>query len=752
MMKQFSPWLMTLLSGLLGAGVVLAATGINVVPILVNNTSGAAATHVQAPFSLSSQTLVDGAWMAATGLDTDVLKSGVSTPYMPGTGRVAMLACFNNAGIDQTTACNNVIIGDVTLPATGSQVYEFAADNQFAHQWLDISTAGVGTWTIVWEYYNGTSYVALSNVTDGTTAFTVAGLHRISWNFPGATLWPKSSLHGISGYWVRARVSAFTTLSVAPLATLAYYETGRWWLFTDSIGATEQQRFDLELDTSTNQTYFNYFPHPDGISVADVAGLEPGAGGIRIDVTGYINTDAGLSRNIIYKSGAVGVTVSTTASGVLIASFESGTTETYDVANSAGDGYASGAANAVYAAVACASGNSADTNSLGQRVFNGATYNINVGFMRWDTSPIPDGATITSATLSLDIMAQVNANGRNFTLDWYDFGAAADCTDWVHDALNTAGTYTIASMTNGAVNVLPLIALTNINKAGFTGIRTHIDGDAPTGNNEIDWATWDHLTKAAPRLTVTYGGAVTLEATGVTSGVHTLTVQATGSGSAIIKVDGITKATAPYSITVSNNTSTWQMFQNNVMPYVTSAAITIAGTQKLLFQLQDLPDNQIDDLSFNGNNVVARYPDTPSGVSSSVLSLEANGAAAAAAAATGANFVAPISALPNLTTSEQNNPPTGRWFGLWDIFQFGSSMSGGAVPYHAFLIMFAFGLTMFAGIASWVALKSVHITWAIFLAGSVVFVLMGGGIWGWMIPTTFAVTGLVYIFWRRASV
>jgi hypothetical protein len=47
------------------------------------------------------------------------------------------------------------------------------------------STQGAGTWTITWEFWNGTSWTALSGVTDGTTGFkAAAGSHDVTWTMP----------------------------------------------------------------------------------------------------------------------------------------------------------------------------------------------------------------------------------------------------------------------------------------------------------------------------------------------------------------------------------------------------------------------------------------------------------------------------------------------------------------------------------------------------------------------------------------
>ena len=739
-------WLVGLLAALVLTGAASAAVGINVVPALITNNTGAALTNTPLPFSLSSQSLVNGSWMSATGLDTDVLQSGASVPYMPGTGQSRMLACFNNAGVDQTTACNNATAGDITLPATSSQVFEFAADNQFSHQWLNISTAAVATWTITWEYYNGVSFVALGSVVDGTNGFTTSGLHRVSWAFPTAGLWSSSALHGVTGYWVRARVSAFTSVTTPPLGQQAYYETGRWWVFSSAIAVAEQQRFDVQLDTNVNQPDVPYFPHDDGVSVADVAGLELGSSNFTVEVEGFFNTDAGSSKNIVFKQSSIEMTVSSTGSGTVNTRFYGA--ESFTIAATGNDAYILSTSDAVYANVVCDTGNATDTISQGVRSFSAGTYKIHVGVMRWDTSGIPDDATIISATVRLFITAKSDADARNFTMDWWDFGGAAACEDWVHDALSNAHSSTIVSVTAGAFNTFTLTNLSNISLTGVTGLRTHVDGAAPGGANEVYWTTYDGNPANAARLDVTYATTL-LRATNVASGYHTITVQATGGITATLKVDGVVRDTIAYSLPLVNNANAWTMFVNEVMPYVTLARITVGGALRLWFQMNDLPDHQIDDRSGNSNNAVARYPDTPSLLTSRVLPLEPTGVTHGDVLAPSGAFVAPVSEITNLEATEHTNTPT---FPVFVLLRWGADNSGGMIPYQAYLIMFAFILCVAAMLGSWYALHSVHITWIALTAASISFIFVGGGIWTWMIPFSFAITGAVYIFYRRGTV
>lgn len=64
---------------------------------------------------------------------------------------------------------------------------------------------GVGG-TVTWEYYNGSSWASLSNVTDNTTGLTATGENAVKFTIPAD--WATLSLNGSAAlYWVRAKVT-----------------------------------------------------------------------------------------------------------------------------------------------------------------------------------------------------------------------------------------------------------------------------------------------------------------------------------------------------------------------------------------------------------------------------------------------------------------------------------------------------------------------------------------------------------------
>ena len=88
---------------------------------------------------------------------------------------------------DQTTKFNSAASGDCDpFPASEAIGDQFAVGMPatFDAMTLTISTKGVGG-TIRWKYWNGSTWVALSGVTDGTTGFTEdPGSYAVTWTKP----------------------------------------------------------------------------------------------------------------------------------------------------------------------------------------------------------------------------------------------------------------------------------------------------------------------------------------------------------------------------------------------------------------------------------------------------------------------------------------------------------------------------------------------------------------------------------------
>jgi len=128
---------------------------------------------------------------------------------------------------DETAAAQNPTQNDMTLlPAAPAvdDAYYFGHAKRFDVVWLNIGTQGDGVWVITWEYWNGAAWSALSDVVDNTNGFTaLVGLRDVSFTRPGD--WATADVGGVSGlYWIRARVSSFTSINTQPRGNQAWVE------------------------------------------------------------------------------------------------------------------------------------------------------------------------------------------------------------------------------------------------------------------------------------------------------------------------------------------------------------------------------------------------------------------------------------------------------------------------------------------------------------------------------------------------
>jgi hypothetical protein len=133
-------------------------------------------------------------------------------------------------------------------------------------------------------------------------------------------------------------------------------------------------------------------------------------------------------------------------------------------------------------------------------------YEVYAGLLRFDTSAIPDGATVTAVTLRVQVTGKQNDDGRNLVGEWY--GAANWPIDAVDYALGSSasalGGSPLAQIKVGSQNDFALTRLNSLSKTGFTGLRLHLDGGQPAGDNYLQFGSFDHPARPEPQLVVTY--------------------------------------------------------------------------------------------------------------------------------------------------------------------------------------------------------------------------------------------------------
>jgi hypothetical protein len=161
----------------------------------------------------------------------------------------------------------------------------------------------------------------------------------------------------------------------------------------------------------------------------------------------------------------------------------------------------------------------ATTNNNGDfggtaRKMSADSGNINecvVALLRFDTSSLPDDATVTAAVLRLSITGKATSEAWAANFEWYDSGVAISTDDYTaspgsNAAQVASGTWQ-AWATTGTVDVT-LSNVSNVSKTGITGIRYGMEAGTPSNSGDVDTrfhvAEFGHATRAIPQLIVTY--------------------------------------------------------------------------------------------------------------------------------------------------------------------------------------------------------------------------------------------------------
>lgn len=108
-----------------------------------------------------------------------------------------------------------------------------------------------------------------------------------------------------------------------------------------------------------------------------------------------------------------------------------------------------------------------------------STYYVTNALVKFDTSGLPDTATITSASIKITVGGHANTENRNLMADWYTWTAVTG--DWTY--LGVPGALSgvpISSIPASGVAELQLEnAPANVSKTGFTYLRFTLSGGAP---------------------------------------------------------------------------------------------------------------------------------------------------------------------------------------------------------------------------------------------------------------------------------
>jgi len=180
-------------------------------------------------------------------VDSSTFTDG-AVAYIAGVGHAFSYDEGTTTYTDETADINDSGVDDVTVPiGEVDDAFYYGADDQFWMVNVNVSTAATGTYTIVWEYWNGSGWTALT-VTDGTSGYTASG--QVTFDVPND--WAKTTVNGQSAYWIRSRVSAFTSGTDALLAQAWLWEGHTHKPLVAVVEAVPDDTLILDI-TYTNQ-------------------------------------------------------------------------------------------------------------------------------------------------------------------------------------------------------------------------------------------------------------------------------------------------------------------------------------------------------------------------------------------------------------------------------------------------------------------------------------------------------------------
>lgn len=123
--------------------------------------------------------------------------------------------------VNDTTDANDAGTDDVNpwpaTPAVNDAIY-IGSSEKFNFVQVIISTTGSTVMTVTWEYWDSGEWTTLTFNRQEAVDFDEAnGTYYNDFNPPAA--WDTTTVNSVSGYWVRARVSAFTSHTTDALLT-----------------------------------------------------------------------------------------------------------------------------------------------------------------------------------------------------------------------------------------------------------------------------------------------------------------------------------------------------------------------------------------------------------------------------------------------------------------------------------------------------------------------------------------------------
>ncbi len=173
-----------------------------------------------------------------TDVNGDVTDTVLTAEEYSLTGNALSAAISEDNAVftDETTDANSATANDVTLlptPAAATDRFYVGYSTTFPQVEINVGTAGAGTYTLAWSYWNGSTWAALT-VEDGTDNFKNSGWNVVKFTPPGD--WATTTVNSQGPfYYIRCTRDAGTQ-TTQPLGTQ---------LFVTTIATTIRNPFTL---------------------------------------------------------------------------------------------------------------------------------------------------------------------------------------------------------------------------------------------------------------------------------------------------------------------------------------------------------------------------------------------------------------------------------------------------------------------------------------------------------------------------
>jgi hypothetical protein len=197
-------------------------------------------------------------------------------------------------------------------------IYFGVQNTSWNNLYFNVTTAASYSATLVWEYWNGSAWTSFTPTFVGNTNgdWKATGWQGFEWTASSLTSWASSTVNSQSAFWVRVRISAFTSWATTPQqsARRVYYNKGQvgptqvLWKRNSSTwnDITEHAAFGELVG------FYGYTASTVGIALGEYAA---GKTHVTIDSTNGYRTINGLSTVVQQIDAAGNITVGQVAAG-----------------------------------------------------------------------------------------------------------------------------------------------------------------------------------------------------------------------------------------------------------------------------------------------------------------------------------------------------------------------------------------------------------------------------------------------------